>query len=116
MPTLYGHGTLGVELRYGQLNVKTLYMSAVTRQLSLVCLFHGPLYFRHLHPVSFPYEAGGCAFHYVDNAYYKQSGSMSEENYLGNTLKAPIYGYLISRQRRDSSRDAHGLTAGYQKR
>ena len=60
MPTLYGHGILGFELRYGQLNVKTLYMSAVTSQLSLVCFFHGPLYFRHLHPVSFPYEEGVC--------------------------------------------------------
>ena len=42
--------------RHGQLNAKNLYMSAVTRKLSLIFFFHDHLYLRHLCPVNFPHE------------------------------------------------------------
>jgi class 3 adenylate cyclase len=41
-----------------QLNAETLYISVVTRKLSLVFFLHAPLSFRHLYPVSFPHKEG----------------------------------------------------------
>jgi hypothetical protein len=43
-----------------QLNAKNLYISAVTRKLSLVSFFHDRLSFRHLYPISFPHGEGVC--------------------------------------------------------
>jgi hypothetical protein len=45
---------------YGQLNAKNLYISAVTRKLSLVFFLYDRLSFRHLYAVSFPHEEGVC--------------------------------------------------------
>ena len=44
--------------RHCQLNVKNLYVRAVTGKLSLVFFFHDHPYFRHLYPLSFPHEEG----------------------------------------------------------
>jgi hypothetical protein len=51
--------------RHCQLNAKNPYISAVTRKLSLIFFFHDRLYFRHLFPVSFPYEEGICARFFI---------------------------------------------------
>jgi hypothetical protein len=43
-----------------QLNAKNLHLCAIRRKLYPIFFFHGSLYFRHLHPVSFPHEEGVC--------------------------------------------------------
>jgi IS1 transposase len=46
--------------RHCQLNAKNLHLCAIRRKLYPIFFFHGSLYFRHLHPVSFPHEEGVC--------------------------------------------------------